>query len=236
MVPATKCDFLAAYGFPHEWLQWDLYPDPLFEVQRAACANDEEPKPDEHLRHGAFLWWLRTCRLLSEDTLKQLARLAALDPDPEMAGAAAHEILLHPCATEGVADELARLVTENQTRWQTWAAKPAPHEFFRQILNKGRQVWAERYTAHRIVKDVGPNQLSTEELRRLFALRSPLIWRALVEHPNLPDDLLSEMATMENLRYSRDIRIISKLRLARKPVPHSAFLGERAKDTWFWSR
>lgn len=81
-----------------------MYPDQLVEGQRAACADDENVHPDEHIRYGAFLWWVRTHRSLPEATLKQLAHLAALDPDPSMAGAAAHDILFHPSASEEVAD------------------------------------------------------------------------------------------------------------------------------------
>lgn len=235
MSAVTKPDFLAAYGFPSEWLQWDMYPDQLFEGQRAACADDESPHPDEHLRYGAFLWWLRTHRSLPEATLKQLARLAALDPDPPMAGAAAHDILFHPSASEDVADELARL-TDGRTGWKEWVAHPTPSEFFRHKLREARAYWAEREAAHRIAQDAGPNHLSIAELRGSFALGSPLVIRALVEHPNLPCDLLSEMTVMEGQRFAKEIRTISKLRLENKPVARSSFLEKHSKDPWSWPR
>lgn len=235
MSAVTKADFLTAYGFPSEWLQWGLYPDQLFEGQRAACADDELPHPDEHLRYGAFLWWLRMHRSLPETTLKQLARLATLDPDPPMASAAVHDILFHPSATEEVAGELARL-TEGRQEWIEWVARPTPSEYFRRTLSEGRNYWAECHAVHRIAQDIGPNQLSIDELRESFALGSPLVLRALVEHPNLPCDLLSGMATMEGQRFAKEIRTISRRRLDNSPIPRSPFIERHSKDPWSWPR
>lgn len=116
----TKAEFLKAYGFPDQWLSWGLYPDELFEAQRRECADDQAYYPAEHLRYGAFLWWLRRNRLIPVAMLKQLARLAALDPDPHMADSAAHDILFHPSATEEVADELANA---DWREWREWAQK-----------------------------------------------------------------------------------------------------------------
>jgi len=230
-----KAEFLSAHGFPHQWLAWNLYPDNLFDVQRAACAGDEDPSPHEHLRYGAFHWWLRSSLSLPEPTLLPLARLAVLDPDPAMAGAAAHDILFHPSATEEVADELARLA-DGHPRWNRWAALPTTFKFFRRTLDEGRQFWADRHATHRILHDVGPNQISMEELRELFARRSPLVLRALVEHPGLPADLVAELAAIQGIRFAKEIRTIAKLREVNKPNPYSFFRQKYSTDPWSWPK
>jgi hypothetical protein len=231
----TKSEFLRAYGFPDEWLLWNLYPDPLFEGQLAACAEDEEPHPDEHLRYGAFLWWLRNHRNLPVETLQQLSRLVALDPDPGMAQAAAHDILFHPSATDDLADELARL-TENQPGWLEWISQPSPQGFFHQLLRDGRRYWLERHSAHRVACDIEANQLSESELRDLFALDSPLVLRGMVEHPGLPHDLLIELAKLENMRFAKEIRNLALFRLEKKRLPRSNYRSKYSTDPWTWPR
>jgi hypothetical protein len=230
-----KAEFLRAYGFPDEWLLWELYPDQLWDGQRDACADDEEPHPDEHLRYGAFTWWLRTHRALPAQTLKQLAHLAALDPDPPMSSAAAHDILFHPSATEDVADELARLAMNN-SGWRRWIKESSPDVFFRSLLSDGRRFWRERYAAHRIASDIEARRLSVDDLRELYALASPLVMRGLVEHPNLPTDLLVELTKVEGVRFAKEIRTLARKRLENGSISVTGYREKYSTDPWLWPR
>lgn len=78
----NKHEFLTLMQFPEEWLEWDLYPDELFEIQRSGYKQGHE-EGSEHDRNGAFHWWLRQEPKAS--VLMQLAKLTFLDPDPLMA-------------------------------------------------------------------------------------------------------------------------------------------------------
>jgi hypothetical protein len=231
----TKSEFLKAYGFPDEWLAWGLYPDSLFDGQRTDGAEDEEPHPDEHLRYGAFCWWLRNHRLLPVTTLKQLSRLAGLDPDPPMSGAAALDILFHPAATVEVAEELA-VLANNHAGWSTWASRPTPRQFFVKTLADGQRFWLERQSAHRVACDIDANQLTATDLRNLFALHLPLVLRGLVEHPNLPNDLLLELAQLEDVRFAKEIRHLAHLRLENKQLPSTGHRAKYSTDPWSWPR
>jgi hypothetical protein len=64
--------------FPDEWVTFDMYPDELFHWQLAGYEPGHEDGA-EHDRNGAFHWWLR--RRPTRSQLKNLLRLAALDPD-----------------------------------------------------------------------------------------------------------------------------------------------------------
>jgi hypothetical protein len=228
----TKAEFLKAYGFPDQWLSWGLYPDDLFEAQRRYLADVQEdyPYPAEHIRYGAFLWWLWRNRTIPVATLKQLARLAALDPDPHMADSAAHGILFHPSATEEVADELANADWRES---REWARKPSSsREFFHRLLAEGRQFWLERHAAHSVACDLKDNKLSVGELRELFQLGSALVLRGLVEHPSLPEDLLARLTRLEGVRFAKQIRTLSRLRLKGKSLPPSDYSAKYSTDPW----
>jgi hypothetical protein len=148
----NKSQFLQAYGFPIEWEEWDLYPEDLFQGQRELM-GDRKPGPDEHLRYGAFTWWVRKQRDLSKDTLIKLCRLAALDPDPGMGGAAIHDILFHPMANIEVATIAAELV-QNQAGWEPWHPELTQLELFSQLLGEGQVLWTERDAAHRLAREL----------------------------------------------------------------------------------
>ncbi len=143
MQPPSKSQFLHIYGFPSEWDAWGLYPDELFNAQLNVMADDVHTHHDEHLRYGAFIWWVQKQRDLPKDTLLQLCRLAALDPDPPMAGAAIHDILFHPMADSEVVTVVAELA-RNHAGWVTWHSEVGKRELFSNILNEGRVLWATR--------------------------------------------------------------------------------------------
>jgi hypothetical protein len=51
-----KKEFLKLLSFPNQWIEYDMYPDELFLIQK------KEFRP-EHTRNGAFHWWL--CKTLN---------------------------------------------------------------------------------------------------------------------------------------------------------------------------
>lgn len=65
--------------FPTEWIEFEMYPDELFQWQLSRYEPGHEDGA-EHDRNGAFHWWLRRSPTKAE--LGKLLRLAALDPDP----------------------------------------------------------------------------------------------------------------------------------------------------------
>lgn len=75
----TKSEFQKLMRFPSEWLSLGMYPDDLFRWQLSGYEPGHE-NGAEHDRNGAFHWWLRRQPSIIE--LKNLVRLAAVDPDP----------------------------------------------------------------------------------------------------------------------------------------------------------
>ncbi len=73
-----KGDFLSLMRFPMQWLDWDMYPDELFEGQVGRYSPGDEDGA-EHDRNEAFHWWRK--RQLSQDQYKKLSQLTYLDPD-----------------------------------------------------------------------------------------------------------------------------------------------------------
>lgn len=230
-----RVQFLRSYGFPPEWEAWDLYPDELFHAQLNAVSDDAEPHPDEHLRYGAFCWWVRRHRDLSEEKLIQLCRLAALDPDPPMAGAAVHDILFHPRATANVAMAVAELAQAHKG-WSTWFTEVDKRKLFIDMLNKGQLFWAERDLVRRIAIDLHERQLGESDLRGLYATGNALVLRGLVEHPSLPNDLLLQLSELRSSRLAKVIRSLAARRLAGKTVTPTDYADKYSSDPWTWSK
>jgi hypothetical protein len=78
----TKSEFLKLMSYPAEWLEWDMYPDELWEKQFQMYREGDE-RGSEHDRNGAFHWWLR--QNITADQLKKLILLTFKDPDPIVA-------------------------------------------------------------------------------------------------------------------------------------------------------
>ncbi len=231
----TKTRFLKDYGFPPEWETWGLYPNELFEGQLRATADDEKPHPDEHLRYGAFTWWLRRHRELSEENLIQLCRLAALDPDPGMSGAALHDVFFHPSATAKVAKVAAALAQRNEG-WADSFRNTDKLAIFNGLLNEGRLFWAEREAAHRVAIDLREGKLGEPELRDLYATGAPLVLRGLAEHPKLPPDLLLQLSQSHAGPFSRAVRSIATRRVSGKKVAPTDYAEKYSVDPWLWPR
>jgi hypothetical protein len=77
-----KSEFLTLMQYPSEWLEWDMYPDELFNLQVSNFQPGHE-QGAEHDRNGAFHWWIR--KEPSAEELRKLIQLTHLDPDRPMA-------------------------------------------------------------------------------------------------------------------------------------------------------
>ena len=93
----TKQEFLDFLDFPSEWLEFDLYPDVLFGIQREAISSDESEKlslkkyglGSEHYRYGAF-WWV--VKNIGYSALEKLKAVMEKDPDEPMRQAAINDL------------------------------------------------------------------------------------------------------------------------------------------------
>lgn len=101
----TKQELTRLLHFPIAWLNWDMYPHELFEIQRADYYPGAE-QASEHYRYGAFRWWLMQS-FTGEQAAKLLA-LTFLDPDQAMANSARADLLASLRLPSGL-QELARL-------------------------------------------------------------------------------------------------------------------------------
>jgi hypothetical protein len=98
-----KPAFLNLMGYPPEWLEWNMYPDELFEKQLDLYQEGDE-RGAEHDRNGAFHWWLK--QRLTVDQLKKLVLLTFKDPDPLMAADVRRYIESHSDLTADVRELL----------------------------------------------------------------------------------------------------------------------------------
>lgn len=232
MQAPEKSQFLRAYGFPDEWEAWGWYPDTLFEGQLRDTANDIDPQPDEHLRYGAFLWWVNGHRGLSWDALAQLLRLAVLDPDTFMAGAAMHDILHHPNADTELASFAAELL-QNYAGWSHWRLGEDKLAVFKGWIDEGRAQFVLRERIHRLAVDLKALQMTELELRGLYANAHPPLLLGLVKHPNLPGDLLLALSQLQSVTHARSIRVLAAERLRGKAVAVSEYFDRYSRDPWF---
>ena len=84
-----KLKFLDLMGYPPEWLEWNMYPDELFENQLRLYQEGDE-RGAAHDRNGSFHWWLK--QSITVDQLRKLVLLTFKDPDPIMAADARRHI------------------------------------------------------------------------------------------------------------------------------------------------
>jgi len=77
----NKIQFLKLMNFPEQWINLDMYPDELADVQLSGYRSGHE-NASEHDRNGAFHWWLK--RSPAENALVKLMFLASIDPDKHL--------------------------------------------------------------------------------------------------------------------------------------------------------
>ncbi len=231
MNPLNKSEFLREYGFPQEWEAWALYPDELFHRQFKLVSTDLERQPDEHLRYSAFIWWVQKQRDLPRETLIQLCRLAALDSDPAMAGAAVHDILLHPMSDEEIVSAAAEIAASH-TGWASWRPELSKKALFGAILERGRKLWAERELVWRLANDLRNPQMDESEIRAIYTGGIPLLLRGLAEHPNLPNDLLIQLSQLHSGQFAKIIRSLAVQRIAGKKLAPTGYSEKYSTDPW----
>lgn len=203
---ADKLAFLSKYHFPMDWLRWDFYPDDLYIAQKSSCESDPDPTPAEHVRYGAFLWWVRKPAVLTPSMLRQLCLLATVDPDPGMAGAAIHDIICHPSATEDLAEFVSNQIDLRSDR-DFWGNSEKRAAQFFDTLTKARHKRFLNSIELQIVGDLDKFTLSEQDLREFYLLDERRVMLTLAQHPNLPVDLLEELAEIKEGLLARQIRI-----------------------------
>jgi len=89
-ISVGKAKFLWFLEFPHEWLEFELYPDEVWKLQQIDFEKDREEKgwmalPEkyglgsEHYRYAAFRWWLS--QNVTSFVFEKLKRAVEKDPD-----------------------------------------------------------------------------------------------------------------------------------------------------------
>lgn len=96
--------FAALMQYPQAWLDWGMFPEPLYRIQLAEYEPGSE-RAAEHVRYGAFGWW--AARKPTHAQLLKLAILTWLDPDQLMARGARRELLKN----RSLRPELRRLLS-----------------------------------------------------------------------------------------------------------------------------
>lgn len=76
--------FLEVMNFPKEWIEWNMLPPELVQLQVNGYEVGHE-NSSEHDRNGAFHWWLKKKPQMSKGEINKLYRLTFLDPDQLMA-------------------------------------------------------------------------------------------------------------------------------------------------------
>ena len=74
----TKTELVQLMKFPKEWVEWNMLPDELIEIQIKGYKPGHE-NGSEHNRNGAFHWWLKNNP--SKEQLVKLVKLTYLEPD-----------------------------------------------------------------------------------------------------------------------------------------------------------
>jgi hypothetical protein len=101
--------FLATNNYPSAWQEGGMYPEELWRAQLADYELNGSDGDGEHVRNGAFHWWLRKpVPPVGADVLVKLVRLTFADPYPLMAADVRRYIRKHPGFDASVAAELER--------------------------------------------------------------------------------------------------------------------------------
>lgn len=120
--------------------------------------------------------------------------------------------------------------------WEDWQGRDGGESRFLDLLAQGQLLWQGRYQVQCIAADLGQARLGEQALRALYTAGTALALRGLVEHPNLPRDLLQQLAQLRDGPHARVTRSMAVLRLAGKPAPMTDFAQTYARDPWLWTR
>ena len=75
----TRNEFIKLMQYPREWLEGDMLPDELIDLQMVQYQPGGE-QAAERYRNAAFHFWLR--KRPGKEILLKLIKLSYLDPDP----------------------------------------------------------------------------------------------------------------------------------------------------------
>jgi hypothetical protein len=103
----TKFEFLTLMDFPHEWVDFDMYPDELFEKQFNKYGSGNE-NGTIRIRKDAFQWWIK--KKPTREQLIKLVKLASIDPDLLLGKDVIRYIIKEDCFD----DEIGKMI---ETRW-----------------------------------------------------------------------------------------------------------------------
>ena len=207
--------FLRQLNVPLLWLAHGMWPEALWKRLAPQLERDE---PKEHLRWGAFMWWLEQGEA-TEERLTRLVDLIAIDPDPCMAAAAAQQLLGHPLATEFHAQRLQTLTAHN-AGWQHWT-RGEPDFFVTRLADihaerarrqaRNNQLARIRADAHQT-----PHQIQADELQAAYAQDEPDLMLALIEHPLLPLEQLQALAEWRDRPLAKTVRNAAAQAIAKR--------------------
>ena len=216
---AERLAFQRHFEFVPLWNAHGMWPEPWWAEARSHPPDTNEPT--EHVRYGAFRWWLT--QPLDDERLKRLIDLMALDPDIGMAGAAVHDLWRLPQVTEAHAQRF-QASTEHSSKWHWWYAEKPNYavQLWHDIRADQAKRRAHADTLDRVEADaqLPQPQLSVGELLELYAQDDPSLMLALIAHPLLPMAQLQELAQWRDRAQAKKVRTAAEWVIAqRQPSP-----------------
>ena len=213
---AERLAFQRHFEFVPLWNAHGMWPVPWWEETRSSHRPDPD-EPTEHVRYGAFRWWLT--QPLDDERLNRLIDLMALDPDMGMAGAALHQLLGLPQATEAHAQRF-QASTARSSKWRWWYAEKPNYavQLWHDIRADQAKRRAHADTLARVEADaqLPQPQLSVGELLDLYAQDDPWLMLALIAHPLLPMAQLQALAQWRDRAQAKKVRTAAEWAIAQR--------------------
>ena len=104
----TRNEFIQLMQYPREWLEWDMLPDELVDLQMTEYQPGSEHASGRY-RNAAFHFWLR--KRPGKEILLKLIKLSYLDPDPLASYTFRKE---HIANAENSDEEVAQALKQNR--------------------------------------------------------------------------------------------------------------------------
>ena len=212
---AERLAFQRHFEFGPLWNAHGMWPEPWWAEARSHPPNTNEPT--EHVRYSAFRWWLT--QPLNDERLNRLIDLMALDSDMSMAGAALHQLLGLPQATEAHAQRF-QASTARSSKWRWWYAEKPNYavQLWHDIRADQAKRRAHADTLARVAADaqLPQPQLSVGELLDLYAQDDPSLMLALIAHPLLPMAQLQALAQWRDRAQAKKVRTAAEWAMAQR--------------------
>ena len=219
--PDERLAFQRHFEFIPLWNAHGMWPASWWAEARSNPPNPDEPT--EHVRYGAFRWWLT--QPLDDERLNRLIDLMALDPDPCMSLAALHQLLGLPQVTEAHAQRF-QACTARGSKWRPWYGE-APNyavQLWHDIRAEQAKWRWHADTLDRVEADaqLPQPQLSVGELLELYAQDDPSLMLALITHPKLPMAQLHELALWRDRAQAKKVRTAAEWAIAQRECANPA--------------